>query len=72
MNVETSPLTADLPASTERHSLGDRLFGGLTWLSAVAVLLVLGAIIVMLYLGARPAFEKFGFWHFITTAQWNR
>jgi len=71
MNVETSPLTADLPASTERHSLGDRLFGGLTWLSAVAVLLVLGAIIVMLYLGARPAFEKFGFWHFITTAQWN-
>ena len=71
MNVATSTLTADLPASTERRSLGDRLFGGLTWLSAVTVLLVLGAIIVMLYLGARPAFEKFGFWHFITTAQWN-
>jgi len=71
MNVETSILSPDLPATTERRSLGDRLFGGLTWLSAVAVLLVLGAIIVMLYLGARPAFEKFGFWHFITTAQWN-
>ena len=71
MNVETSTLTADLPASTDRRSLGDRLFGGLTWLSAVAVLLVLGAIVIMLYVGARPAFEKFGFWHFLTTAQWN-
>ena len=51
--------------------LGDRIFGGITWLSAVAVLLVLGAIVAMLYWGARPALEKFGFWHFLTSAQWD-
>ncbi len=51
--------------------LGDRIFGGITWLSAVAVLLVLGAIVAMLYLGARPALEKFGFWNFLASAQWD-
>ncbi len=64
------PLPAETPGRRAR-SLGDRLFGGISWLAAVVVLLVLGAIIVMLYVGARPAFEKFGFWHFLSTAEWN-
>ena len=50
---------------------GDLLFSGLTRLAAITVLLVLGAIGVMLYQGAQPAFEKFGFWGFVTSAEWN-
>ncbi len=71
MNAESPIVTADTPGNSQKRSLGDRLFGGLTWFSAVAVLLVLGAIILMLFMGARPAFEKYGFWGFITSAQWN-
>ncbi len=52
-------------------SLGDRLFHGVAWMAAVGVLLVLGAIIVMLTIGASPAFEKFGFFNFLSTAEWN-
>jgi len=53
------------------HSLGDRLFHGISGFAAIGVLLVLGAIIVMLYTGSRPAFEKFGFFNFLSTAEWN-
>ncbi len=51
--------------------LGDHLLHWASWSAAVAVLLVLGAILVMLFVGARPAFEKFGFFHFLSTAEWN-
>ncbi len=53
------------------RGVGDRLFGGAAYLAALAVLLLLGGIIVMLAIGAWPAFEKFGFFGFIATAEWN-
>ncbi len=53
------------------RAMGDRLLGGLAWGAALAVLSLLGAIIVMLYRGAEPAFAKFGFWNFLATAEWN-
>ncbi len=51
--------------------LGDLLLIGSTRLAAVGVLLVLGAILVMLYRGALPALEKFGFWGFVSGSEWN-
>ncbi len=53
------------------RAVGDRLLGGIAWSAAIAVLVLLGAIIVMLYRGAAPAFESFGFFRFLTTAEWN-
>ncbi len=53
------------------RSVGDRLLGGLAWLAAVAVLVLLGGTIVMLLKGAQPALSHFGFWTFLTTAEWN-
>jgi len=72
MNSTAETLNA-LPgaSSCASRSLGDRVFHGISWFAAAGVLLVLGAIIVMLYTGARPAFEKFGFFQFLTTAEWN-
>jgi phosphate transport system permease protein len=73
--MNTTAETLNLPApdasGTSARSLGDRLSSGISWSAAVAVLLVLGAIIVMLYIGAQPAFEKFGFFGFLTSAEWN-
>ncbi|RMF74488.1 MAG: phosphate ABC transporter permease subunit PstC [Alphaproteobacteria bacterium] len=53
------------------RAVGDRLLGGLAWLAAVGVLVLLGGTIVMLIKGAQPAFSRFGFWTFLTTAEWN-
>ncbi len=70
-------MTARLLTATEAEKgasspvFGDLLFAGLTRLAAITVLLVLGAIGVMLYQGAQPVFEKFGFWGFVTSAEWN-
>jgi len=69
----TGEATNLAPAASpaQRPSPADWLFRGITWLAAVTVLVTLAAIIVMLYRGARPAFEKFGFFHFLVTAEWN-
>jgi len=72
MNSSDHILNA-LPGAADHapQALGDRFFHAISWFAAVAVLFVLGAIIVMLYLGAQPAFEKFGFFQFLTTSEWN-
>ncbi len=70
MNTVAEAAASENAGRTVR-SPGDYLLGGVSWLAAVTVLLVLGTIVVMLYLGAQPAFERFGFFHFLTTAQWN-
>jgi phosphate transport system permease protein len=48
----------------------DRLFRNLTWLSAIGVLIVLGAVFVSLIDGAWPAFQAFGV-EFFFTQSWN-
>jgi phosphate transport system permease protein len=51
-------------------TIGDPVFRALTWIAAVAVLAILGAVIVALAMGSLPALEKFRFGFFITQA-WN-
>ena len=53
-----------------RFHRGDRIFATLTFLSAITVLLVLGAIFAALVAGSIPVFQKFGLSFFFTVA-WN-
>ncbi len=53
------------------NSKADILFAGLAWLAAAIVLVTLGAIVVMLFIGSLPALEKFGVFQFLTTSDWN-
>ena len=64
-------ITAETRDTGNPRPLSDRLFAGISLLAAVIVLLVLAGIVIMLYVGARPAFEKFGFFTFLTSAEWN-
>jgi phosphate transport system permease protein len=59
-------------ASTANASgnLGDRVFAGLTGAAGIFVLLLLGAIIVMLFIGGLPAFRAFGP-GFLISADWD-
>jgi phosphate transport system permease protein len=54
----------------KRLRLGDTAFRHVTRLSAVAVLIILGGIIVSLVIGSMPALRQFGF-GFLTTEVWN-
>jgi phosphate transport system permease protein len=49
---------------------GDRLFAGLATSAGVSVLVLLGAIVVMLFIGGLPAFRAFGF-RFLTSTDWD-
>ncbi len=73
MNSSTDTLGDPLTTITRNtpRNLGDRLFHGISWFAAVSVLLIMGAIIAMMYDGAQPAFEKFGFFHFLSSSEWN-
>ena len=51
-------------------SLGDLIFAGLAKASGILVLLLLGAIIVMLFIGGLPAFRAFGL-GFLTSKTWD-
>ena len=53
-----------------RLGRNDTLFSTLTWLAALSVLAVLGAVFVSLIIGSYPAFKAFGF-GFVTTQAWN-
>ena len=51
-------------------AFGDRLFAGLVTAAGVSVLLLLGAIIVMLFIGGIPAFRHFG-GGFLASTDWD-
>ncbi len=51
-------------------SVGDRVFAGLARASGILVLVLLGAIIVMLFVGGLQAFRAFGL-GFLTDADWD-
>ncbi len=57
-------------ARASRASLGDAVFRGLATASGVLVLVLLGAIIVMLFVGGWPAFRTFGL-HFLWNEVWD-
>ena len=63
------------PGSAQRRafqgrSVGDRVFAGLATGSGLLVLVLLGAIIVVLFLGGLKAFDAFGL-GFLDSAKWN-
>jgi phosphate transport system permease protein len=62
--------TASVEAKPVSHKTGDAIFRHMTRGFAAFVLLLLGAIIITLIVGAAPAFRKFGF-GFFTSASWN-
>jgi phosphate transport system permease protein len=65
-------LAKKLESPTARaQSVGDWLFKGISLFFAILVLVTLFGIILMLAHGSLPAFEKFGFFNFYTTSEWN-
>ncbi len=67
-DVTASSLALQVPLANRpaRSLAGERLFGGLVTGSGVIVLGLMGAIILMLAVGAWPAFRTFGvpfFWN---------
>ncbi|HKM62702.1 MAG TPA: phosphate ABC transporter permease subunit PstC [Acidisphaera sp.] len=64
-------LAAAPPAAEKRRgSVGDLIFGGAAFASGVLVLVLLGAIIIILFVGGWPAFREFGV-AFLTNATWD-
>lgn len=64
-------LTLGAPASVRRSGrVGDRLFAGAATAAGLLVLVLLGAIIVLLFLGGLPAFRAEGL-HFLISSAWN-
>jgi len=53
-----------------RRGVGDAIFAATVKASGVFVLVLLGAIIVLLFKGALPAFQAYGF-SFFTSSAWN-
>ena len=64
------PQLAAAAARVRRGRLADAAFHRLTQAFAWTVLIVLGAILVVLFRGAWPAFERFGA-HFFVSPAWN-
>ena len=60
----------DRARALARFRFGDRLFHGLTFAAAAAVLVLLGGVIVSLVVGSIPAIREFGF-SFLWTQSWN-
>jgi len=58
------------PHMMRRQRLGDAVFRGATRGFALGVLLLLGAVLMALAVGAEPAFRKFGL-HFLVSDAWN-
>ncbi len=64
-------LASASPKAISRGSnFGDLIFAGLTRSAGILVLILLGAIIVELFIGGLPAFQKFGF-PFLTSTEWD-
>jgi phosphate transport system permease protein len=53
-----------------RFHIGDRVFGTLTLVSAITVLVILAGVMISLVHGSLPAWQAFGF-DFFTTQSWN-
>jgi phosphate transport system permease protein len=73
MDATLGGSSADTALVTSRKPTGkisDPIFVGLLWASGVAVLLILGLIIAMLFEGGLPALREFGI-SFLWSTSWN-
>jgi phosphate transport system permease protein len=66
----TSDATPPQLRAKARASIGDKVFSGLAHASGILVLLLLGAIIVVLFIGGLPAFRAFGL-GFLSSSDWD-
>jgi phosphate transport system permease protein len=67
------PIAAAAPARMTHHrksGFGDALFSGIARAAGIFVLILLGAIIVLLFIGGLPAFRSAGL-GFLTSPSWN-
>ncbi|MEJ2060947.1 MAG: phosphate ABC transporter permease subunit PstC [Gammaproteobacteria bacterium] len=72
MSAAGEAIAKELASPTGKaQAAGDWLFKGISWFFAILVLVTLLGIIVMLAHGSMPAFEKFGFFKFYTSEEWN-
>jgi phosphate transport system permease protein len=65
-----SALTVETRRRVDSQRIQDAAFRGATQVFAIGVLVLLGAVLVSLAMGAAPAFEKFG-WRFLVSQSWN-
>ncbi len=70
MSQATTATSAALHQSSRASNLGDRVFAATATAAGLFVLALLGAIIIMLFIGGLPAFEKFGAF-FLVDADWD-
>jgi len=69
--ASSNPKDQSRPAAAKgRGQILDALFSGLSRLCALAVLFIIAAILISLFMGAWPAFKKFGP-AFLVSAEWN-
>src|ERR1700742_4593662 len=67
--IDENALTARAH-TTRRAGRGDARFHFLTWLAAVALLVLFAGVITALVIGSIPAFKAFGF-NFVITQVWS-
>jgi phosphate transport system permease protein len=65
-----SEATVGMPARRAKVASGDKLFAGLVRAAGILVLVLLGAIIVLLFVGGLPAFRAFGL-NFLISTDWD-
>lgn len=51
--------------------LQNRIFKGVCFIASVSILLVVALMIITLVVESMPALKRFGFFNFLTSAQWN-
>jgi phosphate transport system permease protein len=58
------------PLTSARKRVGDRIFSTLTWIFAALIAAILVGLLIVLYIDAAPAVERFGF-NFLTSQSWD-
>jgi phosphate transport system permease protein len=71
MSITTSSGAATAAPEKGASNLGDKIFASVAQISGLFVLLLLGAIIVVLFVGGSHAFGKFGFFGFLGSDDWD-
>jgi phosphate transport system permease protein len=65
-----SPVGAKQPLMAAKKRVGDRIFAALTWIFAALMAVILVALLIVLYIDAAPAINRFGL-SFLTSSSWD-
>jgi len=64
------PAGIEQPPTATRQRIGDKIFSSLTWFFAVLIAVILVALLIVLYIDANPAIDKFGL-SFLSSSEWD-